>query len=190
MFIMYLSKGVLCKGSTTDELRIAHGDVIITLSGLEAKVWLDGRFKMIHTVDNEIVDAVYSLQKKGLAEYEEYPLAEQEYRALTRCICCPAKTKGIFRKRLSDIEKQIMFWFENSGIRLSTAELIYLIENKIEPSENLLHEKNAQALIETIYTKETIFDNILEDRMEHAKCRNEIVCALLCLLHKKRIVML
>ena len=43
---------------------------------------------------------------------------------------------------------------------------------------------------ETIYTQETIFDNILETQMEHAAVRDEVVSALLRLLKKKRILLL
>ena len=83
-----------------------------------------------------------------------------------------------------------MIWLDNAGLRLSTAELMYLVENEVKPSNNLFYEENAQALVETIYTKDTIFDNILENQMGNAKCRNEVVYALLLLLSKKRIVML
>ena len=83
-----------------------------------------------------------------------------------------------------------MTWFYNAGLHLSTAELVYLIENNIKPCEELFYEENVQALVETIYTKDTIFDNILENQMEQAKCRNDVVSSLLLLLSKKRIVML
>ena len=69
--------------------------------------------------------------------------------------------------------------------------LLDIKDKNIKLNENnLFYEENAQALVETIYTKDTIFDNILENQMGHAKCRNEVVCSLLLLLSKKRIVML
>ena len=77
-----------------------------------------------------------------------------------------------------------------AGLRLSTAELIFLMENNILPSTSLLYEDNRQALVETIYTKNNIFDNILETQMEKAQCRDKIVNVLLKLLYNRRIVVL
>ena len=187
--MLYLSKGVLCKNSTTDEIRVARGNTVVTLNGLEAEIWLGGRFNMISTDDNEKCNAVRSLYNMGLAEYEDAADETAQYHILTRCICCPAKT-SLIKKPLSKCEKTVMIWLDNAGLRLSTAELMYLVENEIKPTDNLFYEENAQALVETIYTKETIFDNILENQMGYAKCRNEVVCSLLLLLSKKRIVML
>lgn len=187
--MLYLSKGVVCKNLTNNKLRIARGNAAITISGMEADVWLAGRFEMI-TVDNEIRMAIVKvLANKGLAEYEEYSDAVRQYRILSRCISCPAKT-GLIHKSLSKSEKTALEWLTKAGIRLSTAELIFLAENKIKPIPSLLYEENRQALIEMIYTKNTIFDNILENHMEQADCRNEVVSALLRLLYKRKIVIL
>lgn len=187
--MLYLSKGVLCKDSTTDTVRVAHGDAVFVLTKSESEIWLNGRFNIVSVTDDKKVNAVISLYEKGLAEFDELSDVFGQYRLLSRCICCPAKSAFI-KAPLLKTEKTVMLWLDNAGIRLSTAELIYLMENKVRPSGNLFGDENAQALIETIYTKDTIFDNILENRMEYAKCRNEIVCAILTLLKKKRIVML
>lgn len=188
--MLYLSKGVVCKNSTDNQLRIARGNTVITISGTEAEVWLEGRFEVITFAgDANRTNIVRSLADRGLAEYEERSDPVGQYRVLSRCICCPAKT-GIFNKPLSKTEKTVLEWLTKAGIRLSTAELILLMENKIKPVSSLLFEKNRQALIETIYTNNTIFDNILENQMEQADCRNEIVSVLLKLLYKRRIVML
>lgn len=187
--MLYLSKGVLCKNSTTNEVRVARGNTIITLTGVEADVWLSGRFNMISTDDKDKCDAIRSLYNMGLAEYEDITDENAQYHILTRCICCPAKT-SLIKKPLSKCEKIVMIWLDNAGLRLSTAELMYLVENEVKPTADLFYKENAQTLVETIYTKDTIFDNILENQMEYAKCRNEVVCSLLLLLSKKRIVML
>ena len=184
--MLYLSKGVLCKNSTTDEVRVARGNTVVTLTGLEAETWLSGRFNMISTDDKEKCSAIRSLYDMGLEDAID---ETAQYYILTRCICCPAKT-SLIKKPLSNCERTVMIWLDNAGLRLSTAELMYLVENKVKPTDNLFYEENAQALVETIYTKDTIFDNILENQMGHAKCRNEVVCSLLLLLSKKRIVML
>ena len=54
----------------------------------------------------------------------------------------------------------------------------------------MLGQENKQALVERIYTKNTIFDNVLENQKEHAACREETVKAVLSLLKKKYIIML
>lgn len=48
--------------------------------------------------------------------------------------------------------------------------------------------RNRQKLIETIYTKDNIQDNLLEHQMEQAECRDEVVEALMQLLKKKKIL--
>ena len=188
--MLYLSKGVVCKNSTDNQLRIARGNTVITISGTEAEVWLKGRFEMITFADDASrTDIVKSLADRGLAEYEVHSDPVGQYRILSRCICCAAKT-GLFNKRLSKAEKTVLEWLTKAGIRLSTAELIFLMENKIKLVSSLLFEENSQALIETIYTQNNIFDNILENQMEKADCRDEMVTVLLKLLYKRRIAIL
>lgn len=188
--MLYLSKGVVCKDSTEEELHIARGDNVYVLEGLEAEIWLEGRFKMIILPDTKnYEDAVLSLSSKGLGEYEYRSDVLDQFRLLTRCICCPAKTK-LIRRPLNKDERLVLDWLTGAGIRLTTAELTYLLENKVLPTPSLMYEEHRQALVETIYTKNNIYDNILENQMENAKCRNEVVTLLLKLLQKKRIVML
>lgn len=86
--------------------------------------------------------------------------------------------------------KELLLWLTEAGLRLTTAELVFLTEHHVAPQINLLGDRNRQNLTETIYTQETIFDNILEAQMEHAAVRDEVVSALLRLLKKKRILLL
>lgn len=188
--MLYLSKGIVYKNSTEDNLYIVHGNNTFALKGAEAKVWLDGRFKMcIFPNTNAYENAILSLSSKGLAEFEYNSEATDQYRLLSRCICCPTKGKR-FNKPLNNVEKKTLKWLSKAGIRLTTAELVYLFENKIAPTPSLLFEENRQALIETIYTKNNIYDNILETQMEHSRCRDEVIATLLTLLQKKRLVIL
>lgn len=188
--MLYLSKGVVCKGSTEDKLHIARGNNTFMLEDLEAEVWLEGRFKMVSFPDTkDYEDVILSLSSKGLGEFEYQTDAINQFRLLSRCICCPAKTK-MLKKPINKKERIVLDWLSNAGIRLSTAELTYLFENKIMPSSSLMFEENRQALVETIYTKNNIYDNILEAQMEKAKHRNEVTTIILMLLQKKRIVML
>ena len=70
------------------------------------------------------------------------------------------------------------------------SEMCIRDRHHVAPQINLLGDRNRQNLTETIYTQETIFDNILEAQMEHAAVRDEVVSALLRLLKKKRILLL
>lgn len=108
---------------------------------------------------------------------------------MTRCICCPAVFKEEEYSE-SEMEKTILCWLRNAGIRLSAAELIYLQEHHIEPEPELLYTENRQALIESIYMQNTIADNLLENLMEAAECRDEVIGALMKLLKKKKILIL
>ena len=108
-----------------------------------------------------------------------------EYRALTRCIMVPAKNRS-FCSVLSSEEKTILKWIREAGLRLTMAELVFLLEHAIAPLPPLLGPDNRQSLTERIYTQ----DNILETQMEHAVRRDRVVKGVLRLLRKKRILLL
>ena len=187
--MIYISKGIAGKASTTGMVQVIRGGQNIYLSDIEADLWLKGRFSFALTQTPEEEHALHHLIRMGLAEAEPEEQEDTKYWILTRCICCPAKAaKRSFG--LSAEEKTIVFWLINAGIRLSTAELTYLVENKVKPEPELLYAVNRQSLIEKIYTVSTIADNILENQMAAAKCRDHVVQALLCLLKKKKILML
>lgn len=86
--------------------------------------------------------------------------------------------------------KEILQWLKNAGVRLTVAELVYLTENGIKPTQDLLYTDNRQRLIEQIYTVDTIADNLLETQMETAKCRDAVVQSLMRLLKKKLVLVL
>lgn len=71
---------------------------------------------------------------------------------------------------------------------MSVAELICLFEYGVKPTKELLYANNRQKLIETIYTKDAIVDNILECLMEEADCRYNIVEGLMQLLKRKQLL--
>lgn len=80
-------------------------------------------------------------------------------------------------------------WIRYAGLRLTTAELVFLHEHRIHPIDSLLYAENRQELTETIYTPANIQDNLLEQEMEHSPVRDETVRILLSLLKKKRILL-
>ena len=186
--MLYLSKGIAEKDSTENLIKVRRGDYTYTVSGNAAKLWLVGRFGFAACDTDEEISDILNLAKMGLAEYETEECQASWYRILTRCVCVPTK-KG-FAGFLIKSEKTMMRWLNFAGIRLSTAELVFLRENHIQPEKNLLYADNRQTLVETIYTPANIFDNVLEAQMEHASARDTTVETIMSLLRKKKIVML
>lgn len=189
MRMIYLSKGVVQERSTEQLLYISRCGQSFQLTGVEATLWLNGRFEFATAKGTVQEQALQRLNRIGLAECEQENTAVSRYRILTRCVCCPTVfSKG--ENNLSNDEKIIIYWLSNAGIRLSVAELIYLNENHIEPTAQLLYKENHQVLIELIYTRNTIADNILENMMETASSRDEVIRILQKLLKKKQILLL
>lgn len=187
--MIYISKGIAGKASTTELVQVIRGNQNIYLSDIEADLWLTGRFSFAYSRTPDEERALQHLIRMGLAEAEAEKNEDARYWILSRCICCPAKAaKRNFG--LSVEEKKILFWLVNAGLRLSTVELIYLLENKVEAKSELLHADNRQALVEQIYTADTIRDNILENKMATAKCRDRVLQSMLSLLKKKKILIL
>lgn len=187
--MIYLSKGMVRKDSTEDRLNINRGGQSFLLTGTEAALWLNGRLAFSVTRSPAEDRFLQHLIRMGLAEAEADEDNTAKYRILSRCVCCPARVKKMVFP-LAGKEKEVWIWLEKAGLRLSTAELIYLMDHQIQPEERLLYEENRQTLVETIYTRNTIADNILENQMEAASCRDEVVQVLLQLLKKKRILVL
>lgn len=187
--MIYISKGIARRSSTTELVQVVRGSGKVYLSGQEAELWLKGRFSfsVIRTPEEERI--LCRLIQMGLAEAESEESTDAKYWILTRCICCPSKTaKRIFG--LSHEEKKILVWMVSAGLRLTTAELVYLMEHEVEAKPELLHSGNRQALVETIYMADTIADNLLENRMASVGCRDKVVEDILSLLKKKKILIL
>ena len=187
--MIYISKGMVCKGSTEERLEVIYRGQSFQLSGVLAWVWLNGRYGFSRAKDVREENALKHLMRMGLVECEESDSVLNRYRILTRCVLCPIKGKGM-PLITNGIEKDAMIWLIKAGIRMSAAELVYLFEHRIKPEEELLYEENRQALVERIYTIDTIADNILETQMEKAQVRDIVVNALVHLLQKKRLVVL
>lgn len=187
--MIYLSKGVLNEDFMPDNINIAHGSQSCRLIGIAAGLWLKGRFGFGETDDVHEENVIKHFSSCGISDYESDNSDLSKYRIMTRCICCPVKN---YRPKITlpATERLLITWISKGGIRLSTAELIYLVEKDIKPVKGLLGRENNHALIETIYTPENIYDNLLESQMEAAHRRDEVVNALLNLLRKKYIVLL
>ena len=185
--MIYLSKGIVQEGSTEQLLFVLYGGQRYELAGRYAAAWLNGRFNFAEAIGCNEAPVAY-LQKLGLAETEPDDHNLSRYRIASRCIFCPADTAKTSVLRAMD--KEILQWLKNAGVRLTVAELVYLIENGIKPTQDLLYTDNRQKLIERIYTVDTIADNLLENQMETAKCRDAVVQSLMRLLKKKLVLVL
>lgn len=181
----YISKGCVVLGSTEHILRVARFGREFRLTGVKAALWLNGRgrFDSIDETNNIYRREMKQLFRMGLIE----PAGDGEYLTLTRCIIVPTVKE---RALLSRDEKFMLTWLRGAGLHLTMAELVFLYEHRIAPSNELLGEGNAPALAERIYTQETIQDNELEKLMERAECRDAAVKAVKSLLRKKLAVLL
>lgn len=166
---------------------VPYGGQKFELTGNAAAAWLNGRFNFAEALGRNETPVIY-LQRLGLAETEADNDELSRYRIASRCIFCPADTTGPSVLRAMD--KEILQWLKNAGVRLTVAELVYLIENGIKPTQDLLYTDNRQRLIERIYAVDTIADNFLENQMETAKCRDAVVQSLMRLLKKKLVLVL
>ncbi len=188
--MIYLSKGVVQPKSSIENLWLERGGKQFQLQGAEAAVWLKGRFGFMVVQSEAEGQVVQRLANKGLIEMEEKVDSISKYRILTRCVCCPVRQRRHMSSRLNEQERQIDIWLQKAGIRLSVAELVFLQEHQITADSGMFGISNRHKLIETIYTKDNIQDNLLEHQMEKAECRDEVVEALMQLLKKKKILIM
>lgn len=114
--MIYLSKGIVQKGSTEQLLFVLYGGQKFELTGNAAAAWLNGRFKFAEALGRNEAPAAY-LQKLGLVETEADNDGLSRYRIASRCIFCPADTTGSSVLRAMD--KEILQWLKNAGVRLT-----------------------------------------------------------------------
>lgn len=184
----YISIGAVLKEGTEHILDVVHGGAQFRLTGEKACLWLNGRLGFNEVFNPMHLTMLEQLYKMGLVIKCDGSRAE-EYRALTKCTIVHAECDHPYWF-LKNTEKTVLQWLRNAGLVLSMAELVYLMDRNVPLEEKLLGSGNAQALVERIYTKDTVFNNILENQMERAEARDKVVNAILSLLRKKRIVLL
>ena len=168
---------------------VARGGQVWQLAGQEATVWRNGQSGFAVSCKEAEEQALEHLRNLDLVEIETEDTPVSRYRILIRCICCPVVFSR-WERSISGYEKEILTWLRYAGLRLTAAELVFLRESGTIEEKKLLYEENRQALVEAIYTKDTIVDNLLEQQMESAECRDEVMNTLIKLLAKKKIVVL
>lgn len=184
----YISTGAVMTKGTEHVFEVCKGNHKFTLAGELAAVWLSGRFAFSDAQSASEIRNLEHLCRMDLAvKAEEADVAQ--YRVLTHCTLVSADCRYPYCG-LSALEKTVLRWLREACLRLTIAELVYLNEHDILPNPTLLGGDNTQTLVEAIYTRENILDNILELQMENAVSRDAVVNAVLRLLKKKRIVLL
>ena len=114
--MIYLSKGIVQKGSTEQLLFVLYGGQTFELTGNTAAAWLNGRFKFAEALGRKEPPVAY-LQKLGLVETETDNDELFRYRIASKCIFCPADTAKTSVLRAMD--KEILQWLKNAGVRLT-----------------------------------------------------------------------
>ena len=183
--MMYLSKGMLLQ-KVQNTLFVSHCGSEYELSGERAAVWESGRHGPRDIVNPDHVQILMELSKIGLTETNPDTGYEAVFRILVNCVICPVEMPA-FQALWSQPERRLYKWIANAGLRLTIAELVFLNEHQIEPTHQLLGEKNRQPLTETIYTANSISDGILESLMERSPKRDSTINAVLGLLRRKMI---
>lgn len=184
----YISIGAVVTEGTEYILEVCRCSNCFQLTGELATLWLNGRMGFAIAEKPTERKALDQLVKMGLAILADGSDAE-EYRTLNHCTLVPADRKHPYwglRKR----ERAALRWLREAGLVLSMAELTFLMDRGIELSEELLGKENRYTLVHTIYTKDTICDNILENLMEAVATQSDTVRIVISLLKKKRIVLL
>lgn len=188
--MMYLSKGITCKGKSKNGLYIRHFGQPMVLSGEEAVMWKRGRFGFAYTLTQTETDTVRVLVKKGLAVSEQEDDASDKYHALCRCAIC-ANPKFVFGlKPLSAVEKRILTWLRKAATNLSLPELVSLEDKGIKPEPDLLYGENSTKLLKLIYPCYESIAGEMENRMRHSIARKSTVDAVLKLLQRRYVVIM
>lgn len=186
--MMYLSRGIVCRGPNKRRLYVRHFGAPIELTETEAQIWLDGRpgFACLKSVGELCV--LRRLEKRGLVYCEPEHTESARYMILCRCVICTTRTISLLPR--SKLEKYILVWLKKAGFHLGIAELISLFEKGIEPCRELLHSENRLVLSRLIYPCTVMIANAFENRMMYSSARRQTVDAVMKLLRRKQVFMM
>ena len=186
--MLYISKGAILKPCSINSVQVSRCGREYTLSNPQSKLWLAGRFGVASADQLPETQALHMLEELGLVELSEGDGNITWYRLLINCVICRA-VPMIHYSMLNRNERRILKWITCAGGKLTISELVYLMEKGITPNPSFLGKDNWHTLVNTIYTTETIFDGILDAKMENSPARQTTVTAILGLLRKKRILL-
>ena len=183
---MYISKGVRVKKLPHSQLLVYHYRERHKLNARQAVLWQNGTKDFCQTDTLEEERIVIELARRGLVEITYIITLREKYILLKRCLICVLPKRPSFI-RLTHKEKQIMLWLTSAGFRLGISELIFLIENKIEPKKELLYFENAGKLRLLLNGSYITIGNPLDIKASVAYCRDEVVSCVISLIRKKKI---
>lgn len=183
----YISKGFELNGSNNRYVKIHYYGGRYELKGIYASLWRRGIQGIASAVSMKEENIIYELEKQGLVKVAASANGREWYFLLSRClICLPKRCARLII--LNSYERRVLTWLRKSGFRLNISELIYLIENNIQPSRSLLGEKNGRALSRRIYQNDHIqIGNSFERKMSVVLSRDSVVNAVIQLIRKKQI---
>ena len=178
--MMYVSKGIAVQGTNKDIFYVSHCGRVFALGAEQARLWQAAQ----HRPQNVAKDTERLIQRmagSGIVAITEETGKLANYRLLTDCVICPEQGREVRGFGIGR-DHRIWKWIRDAGLRLTASDLVRLEEQGIKPVPALLGESGRQQLTELIYSRETIFDGILETAMEHSASRDVCVASLLRLL--------
>ena len=186
--MMYLSKGLACRGPNKGRVYVRHFGEPIELTEEEAQIWFRGRRKFSYLAEKDDLHILQQLAKYRLVECVPEHTGCAQYMILRRCVICPTRTISLLPR--SKIEKHILVWLKKAGFHLGIAELISLFEKGIEPCGELLNSENRLVLSRLIYPCTVMIANAFENRMMYSSARRQTVDAVMKLLRRKQVFMM
>ncbi len=186
--VRYISVGAITNEQAYAKFSVSTGNRTYCLTEAQAILWRRGQFGFHSARYASVIPILNQLKRMKLIVQTDGS-EKEEYRALSQCTIIPNENH-CSRKFLSKQDKTTLTWIQDAGLILSIAELVFLAENGLTPSDQYLGKENTQALVKAIYTKNPVCDNILESQMENATVCNQTIHSVLNLLRKERIILL
>ena len=153
------------------------------LNGKKAQIWLIARRGFIPTEKGDIKLAS-QLCAEGLMMETDMPNSYGMYFLLSGHVLGVRRRKGL-RFPLFGIEKEIVRWYQNGKRSLRLEEVVFLIENKVNPLD-YEHDEFGVALSERINPSRIQVGDRLKYEMLAAKRRDDVVDAVIRLIVKNR----
>lgn len=187
--MMYISKGVIIKKLPHKQLLIYHYRDKHKLNEKQAALWNNGTSCFNQTTSKEEERTLTELVAIGIVEITYEVSLRGQFLLLRKCFI-GVLPKSRWCTRLTKQEKRIMKWLNNAGFRLGIAELIFLIENNIEPKEDLFGWENAGKLRLLINGSLITVGDTLGTKAFIAYCRDEVIACVFSLVRKKKICLI
>lgn len=183
--MLYISKGQITERNGSRIVVNLRGRTV-ALAGEQAHDWLLGHYAPGYLGRSRL----YVLEAEGLVETQPgKQFLPEVYRMLLNSVVAPRERKLPYAG-LKEDEKTLLRWIREAGLRLTTPELVRIMELELVPEPEYLGTENRQRLVEAIYTTENIADGQMEAGMERSPAMPETVAILLRLLKKRRVILI